>query len=224
MEMGQETSARVISVNVGLPRDVGWRGRSVSTGIFKQPVEGPIAVRRLNLDGDRQADLSVHGGPDKAVYAYPVEHYAYWQMELPDMDLPWAQFGENLTTTGLLEDMLQIGDRVRVGSAELVVTQPRLPCYKLGIRFGRADMVRRFQRSGRTGFYFAVAEEGEVRAGDRIALVRRATHGVTVADITRLYASDGEDEALLRRAAAIEGLPASWRDYFRERLARQPAR
>ena len=221
--MEQQQPARVVSVNVGLPREVRWRDRAVSTAIFKQPVEGPITVRRLNLDGDRQADLSVHGGPEKAVYAYPAEHYAYWRHELPGMDPSWAQFGENLTTAGLSEDLLRIGDRLRVGSAELVVTQPRTPCYKLGIRFGRADMVRRFLRSGRSGFYFAVVEEGTVQAGAPITIVQRASHGVTVADITRLYRDDDADEDLLRRAAEIEALPAGWRDYFRERLERKAA-
>lgn len=217
--MKQQLAAQLISVNVGLPRQVQWRGRTVSTGIFKQPVEGPVAVRSLNLDGDRQADLSVHGGPEKAVYAYPSEHYAAWRAELPDAELSWGAFGENLTTAGLLEDTLRIGDRVRAGTAELVVTQPRMPCYELGIRFGRADMVRRFLKSGRSGFYFSVAEEGVAQAGDPITVVRRADHGVTVADITRLYGSDGKDEALLRRAIEIDALPASWRDFLRERLA-----
>jgi MOSC domain-containing protein YiiM len=210
----------IVSVNVGLPRSLEWRGRTVSTGIFKQPVEGPVAIRRLNLDGDRQADLSVHGGPDKAVYAYPVEHFTYWREELPDMPLTWGQFGENLTISGLREGDVQIGDRYRVGTAELVVTQPRLPCYKLGIRFGRPDMVRRFLHSERTGFYFAVLQAGAVQAGDSIALVRRARHGVTVADITRLYTQDDADHYLLEQVVQIEALPISWREYFRERLAR----
>ena len=216
--MKQHVSTRVVSVNVGLPREVEWRNRTISTGIFKQPVEGPIAARRLNLDGDRQADLSVHGGPEKAVYAYPAEHYDYWRTVLPNTDLPWAQFGENLTTSGLLEGTLLIGDRLRIGSAELIVTQPRTPCYKLGIRFGRADMVRRFHESGRSGFYCAVVEEGVLQAGDPITFVRRPEHGLTVADITRLYTGRGADRDLLRRAIAIEALPAGWRDYFRERL------
>ena len=144
---------QVVSVNVGLPRDVLWKGRTVTTGIFKEPVAGRVQVRKFNLDGDKQADLSVHGGADKAVYLYPVEHYAYWRRELPDMELPWGMFGENLTTEGLLEDGVNIGDRFRVGSAEVVVTQPRMPCQKLAIRFGRSDIIKRFLASGRTGLY-----------------------------------------------------------------------
>jgi MOSC domain-containing protein YiiM len=200
---------------------VRWRGQVISTGIFKQAVAGRIAVRWLNLDGDRQADLAVHGGSDKAVYAYPAEHYAYWRDELPDEDLPWGQFGENLTTEGLLDDAVRIDDRFRVGTAELVVTQPRLPCYKLGIRFGRPDMVRRFLKSGRTGFYLAVEREGEVAAGDPIIRIQRTDHGVTVADITRLYARDRGDLDTLRRVVALEALPASWRDYFRRQIDEQ---
>src|SRR5262245_58207652 len=142
---------RVVSVNVGLPRDVIWKGRTVTTSIFKEPVEGRVALRNLNFDGDRQADLSVHGGPMKAVYAYPVEHYDYWRGELPDMTLPFGMFGENLTIDGLVENAVNIGDRFRIGSAELMATGPRLPCYKLGIKFGRDDMVKRFAASGRTG-------------------------------------------------------------------------
>src|SRR5881398_3526075 len=147
---------KLVSVNTGLPRYVTWHGRNVTTGIFKQPVQGRIPLRKLNLDGDRQADLSVHGGEYKAVYCYPLGHYDFWRTELPGKDLPMGVFGENFTTEGLLEDSVHLGDRLSVGSAEVVVTQPRLPCYKLGIRFGRPDMVRRFHKSGRTGFYVAV--------------------------------------------------------------------
>src|SRR5215813_12670553 len=164
---------KIISVNVGLHRTVQWKGEAVSTGIFKAPVSGRLPLRTLNFDGDRQADLSVHGGPDKAVYAYPAEHYAYWRRELPDMTLPWGMFGENLTTEGLQEDTLQIGDRFRIGSTEVVVTQPRLPCFKLGLRFGRDDIVKRFLVSGRMGFYFKVLAECEVAAGDPVLLVCR---------------------------------------------------
>ncbi|MGH9813488.1 MAG: MOSC domain-containing protein, partial [Candidatus Acidiferrales bacterium] len=164
---------KLISVNVGLPREVSANGQRVLTGIFKQPVAGRVGVRRLNLDGDRQADLSVHGGPDKAVYAYPAEHYDFWRHELPGMELPFGMFGENLTVEGLREDEVNIGDRFAIGTAEFQVTQPRLPCYKLGIKFGRADMVKRFLHSRCTGFYFRVVKEGEVEAGDAIALVHR---------------------------------------------------
>lgn len=210
---------RLVSVNVGLPRQVAWRGKTVTTGIFKEPVEGRIRLQRLNLDGDRQADLTVHGGPAKAVYANPAEHYTYWRRQLPDRDLPWGTFGENFTIEGLSEDTVRIGDRFHIGTAELVVTQPRLPCFKLGIRFGRPDMVKRFLASRRTGFYLAVVEEGGVGAGDPIRLVRRSEAPVTVADITRLYVDGEEDIEGLQRAIRVEALPEDWRDYFRERLA-----
>jgi len=209
---------KIISVNVGLPRLVLRNGEPVSTGIFKDPVEGRVRVRTLNLDGDRQSDLSVHGGPQKAVYLYPSEHYEFWKQELPDMDLPLGMFGENLTTTGLFETEVHIGDTFRAGSAELMVTQPRMPCYKLGIRFGRADMIKRFLISERSGFYFSVLKEGDVGAGDEVELLERNDSGVRVVDITRLYSSEKENVALLRRAIATEALPESWREYFLKRI------
>ena len=211
---------KVVSVNAGLPREVEWRGERVLTSIWKQPVAGRVRIRALNLDGDRQSDLSVHGGTDKAVYAYPSEHYAFWRRELPDAELGWGAFGENLSTEGLLEDALCIGDRVRCGAALLVVTQPRLPCFKLGIRFGRPDIVKRFQSSGRSGFYFAVLAEGEVAAGDPLALVAGDGDRVSVAEIARLYSDGAPDAALLRRASALPALPEEWREHFRARLAR----
>ena len=209
---------RIVSVNVGLPRAVTWRGKTVTTAIFKEPVAGRVALRSLNLDGDRQADLTVHGGREKAVYAYPVEHYRHWRTELADAALPYGAFGENLTTEGLREDAVHVGDRFRIGSTEMLVTQPRLPCYKLGIRFGRADMVKRFLASGRTGFYLAVLREGEVGAGDAIELVARDEPGVSIAEITRLYVGKDPDDEALRRAIRVPALPASWRAHFLERL------
>jgi MOSC domain-containing protein YiiM len=211
---------QVISVNVGQPREVIWKGRKVLTGIFKEPVSGPIAVRRLNLDDDRQADLTVHGGPDKAVYAYPAEHYQYWREQFPRMELPWGMFGENLTIRGLSEETVSIGDRFQVGSAQLVVTQPRVPCYKLGLKFGRDDILKRFLQSGLTGFYFAVLKEGEIAAGDSISLLQRDESQIKVADITRLYHLDKRNLDLLRRVLAVESLPGVWRSYFEQRLAR----
>ena len=210
---------RLLSLNIGLPRQVIFQNRTVLTGIFKEPVQGKVQLRFLNLEGDRQADLTVHGGAQKAVYVYPSEHYSYWKRELPGTDLPPGSFGENFTTDGLLEDSVYIGDRFRVGSAEVVVTQPRLPCYKLGIKFGRADMVKRFAASGRTGFYLSVAQEGEVSAGDEIELIQRDASNLTVADITRLYLSGDEDRDVMRQASQLQSLPANWRDYFRERLS-----
>jgi MOSC domain-containing protein YiiM len=214
---------KILSINVGRPRLVMRNGEPVSTGIFKEPVADRVMLRTLNLDGDRQADLSVHGGPEKAVYAYPSEHYDFWKQELPDMDLPWGIFGENFTTEGLLETETNIGDRLRIGSAEVMVTQPRMPCYKLGIRFGRTDIIKRFLISERTGFYFSVLKEGEVGVGDEFVPFEKNASGVRVVDVTRLYSSDKRNVDLMRRAIATEALPASWRDYFEERLKAQSA-
>jgi MOSC domain-containing protein YiiM len=216
--MQPQSQMRVVSVNVGKPREVEWKGKIVSTSIFKEPVTGRVAMRRLNLDGDRQADLSVHGGPEKAVYVYPAEHYQFWRNEFPNMELPWSMFGENLTVEGLQEDTVNIGDQFRIGSARVVVTQPRMPCYKLGIKFKRDDILKRFLVSGRSGFYLAVLEEGEVEAGDPITLIKRNENGVTVADITRLYTSDKHNLSALRKAVAVEALPEGWREYFYERI------
>ena len=210
---------KLISVNVGQPRSVEWHGRMVETSIFKAPIAGPVALHTLNLDGDRQADLSVHGGAHKAVYVYPSEHYGFWRGELPGMELPWGMFGENFTTAGLLEDV-QIGDRFQIGSAEVIVSEPRVPCYKLSLKFGQADMVKRFLASGRTGFYMMVAQEGVVQAGDAIELIARSEKSVTVTDVTRLYASKQPDPATLRRAVDLEALSDAWRNFLRERLAR----
>ena len=209
---------QVVSVNVGLPREVTWHGRVVRTSIWKDPVEGLVHASTLNLEGDQQSDLSVHGGAEKAVYAYPSEHYEYWRRELPGMELAWGTFGENFTTEGLLEPDIRIGDRIRVGSAEFLVTQPRMPCFKLGVRFGRDDMVKRFLRSGRTGFYLAVVGEGEVARGHSLEIVGRDEHGVTVADIASLYTRDRDNEDLLRRAVDVPALPESWKEYFRKHL------
>jgi MOSC domain-containing protein YiiM len=214
---------KLVSLNVGLPRDVVWHGRPVTTAIYKQPVEGRVRLRTLNLDGDRQADLTVHGGAQKAVYCYPVAHYDYWKKELPGRDLPLAIFGENFTTDGLLETSVHLGDRFSVGSSEVVVTQPRLPCYKLGVRFDSDDMVKRFLASGRSGFYLAVTREGEVGADDEIKLIARDPNAVPVSEITRLYIAkrfSHEDVASLRRVLQVAALPASWKDYFRDRLAK----
>ncbi|MBD2077103.1 MOSC domain-containing protein [Phormidium sp. FACHB-592] len=205
---------KIVSVNVGLPHEVTWKGKTVSTGIFKAPVSDRVMVRSLNLDGDGQADLTVHGGADKAVYVYPFEHYDYWQDELPHTELTPGIFGENFTTTGLREEDLNIGDRFQIGDVELMVSQPRMPCYKLGIRFGRPDMVKRFLASRRTGFYFRVLQEGEVGAGDTLELVNRDENNITVADITQLYINAEGNQELLHRAAQLEALPKSWRDYF----------
>jgi MOSC domain-containing protein YiiM len=212
---------KVLSVNVGLPREVTWQGKRVTTGIFKEPIRGRLMMRTLNLDGDQQADLRVHGGVSKAVYAYPSKHYNYWRTELPGMDLSPGMFGENFTTEGLIEDAVYIGDRFRIGETEVTVTEPRMPCYKLGIKFGRADIIKRFLASRRTGFYFAVMGEGMVGAGDAVELIGREQQEISVADITRLYAFDKDDVKSLRRAIQVEALPQSWKGYFQHRLEKQ---
>jgi MOSC domain-containing protein YiiM len=209
---------KLLSVNVGLPRELEWKGQIVRTSIFKEPVAGRVRVSTLNVEGDQQSDLTVHGGVDKAVYAYPSEHYPFWRQELPGMDLPWGVFGENFTTEGLFEETVHIGDRLRIGSAEFVVTQPRMPCFKLGIRFNRSDMVKRFLQSGRTGFYFAVLKEGEVVAGDSIELLEKDQNNIPVADVVNLYRGDASNQNLLRRVSELSSLPNSWREYFRKRL------
>jgi MOSC domain-containing protein YiiM len=212
---------KILSVNVGVPREVTWQGKLVTTGIFKDPVKGPVMLRTLNLDGDQQADLTVHGGVDKAVYAYPSEHYAYWRAELSGVDLPWGMFGENFTTEGLLEEAVYIGDRFRIGEAEVMVTEPRMPCYKLGLKFGRADIIKRFLASRRTGFYFAVVREGTVGAGDSVRLIGREQADISVADITRLYAFERDDAKALLRAIKVEALPESWKGYFQHQLEKK---
>jgi MOSC domain-containing protein YiiM len=211
---------QVLSVNVGLPREVEWQGRVIRTSIWKEPVAGPVQVRELNIDGDRQSDLSVHGGRNKAVYAYPSEHYDFWRRELERPDLAAGAFGENLTTEGLLEDELRIGDRLQIGSVEFEVMQPRMPCFKLGIRFGRDDMVRRFVENGRPGVYLAVTREGLLAQGDGIGFAALAAHDVTVADVADAYASGGDDQNLLRRVVAVPTLPEGLRSHFAKILER----
>lgn len=210
---------KLISLNVGYPRLTLYKGQSISTGIFKQPVSGAIMLRTLNLDGDRQSDLSVHGGPYKAVYGYPSEHYELWRQELPEAKLPWGAFGENFTTEGLLEQELHLGDRLRIGTAILMVRQPRNPCYKLAAKFQRDDMIERFLRSGRSGFYFSVEQEGAVQSGDTFEFLSRELEAITVAGLNQLYAHDRYNRELLEKAIASVALPEAWRKYYEERFA-----
>ncbi|MDE3135153.1 MAG: MOSC domain-containing protein [Acidobacteriota bacterium] len=212
---------KLISVNAGLPREFEWQGRKFSTAIYKYPVTGRVALRKINLDGDRQADLNVHGGEYKAAYGYPIEYYPYWKEVFPGRELPMGSFGENFTTEGLFEGSVHIGDRFRIGSAEIVVTQPRLPCYKLCMRFEAEDMTDRFLESRRTGFYFAVVREGEVGAGDTIERIAQDPVAVPVAEITRLYMAKTlhkDDLASVQRALCLAALPESWKGHFRARL------
>jgi MOSC domain-containing protein YiiM len=211
----------ILSVNVGQPREVHLQGGVVLTSIFKTPVEGRLAVRKHNIEGDRQTDLRVHGGPNKAVYAYPSEHYPYWKTELPDAQLAWGAFGENLTLSGLTEIDAQIGDKYQVGSSVLEVTQPRMPCFKLNLRFQRSDMVKRFWRSGHSGIYFAIREEGELAAGDELHLVHRQTDSISIADVVRLYKRETHDEELYDRALRAP-LRGSWKEEIRERWQQAP--
>lgn len=210
--------ATLLSIQVSLPREVSYRGRVVSTGIFKEAVPGPVMLREANLDGDGQADLSVHGGRSRVVSVYPGEHYGPWKEELAGTDLPHGSFGENFTTRGLLEEAVHVGDTFRVGEAEVIVTQPRTPCFKLALRFHRDDMPDLFRASRRSGFYLGVLKEGEVEAGSPIELIRRDETGVTVAEVARLRDREGEELSALERVVRLEALSADWRDHFIHRM------
>jgi MOSC domain-containing protein YiiM len=211
---------KLVSLNVARPRLTVYKGATISTGIFKKPMTGRVALRTLNLDGDQQADLGVHGGFYKAVYAYPSEHYDYWRRELPDAELLWGAFGENFTTEGLSENELHVGDRFRVGSSIVTVRQPRMPCYKLAARFQRDDMIERFLRSGRSGLYFSVEQEGEVGEGDSFELISQDRQGITIEEMNRLFYREKYDRKLLQKAIATSALPDDWREYFLPRLNR----
>ena len=209
---------KLIALNVGRPRILVYRGKTINTGIFKQPISGPVQLQSLNLDGDRQADLSVHGGIYKAVYGYPSEHYSFWRQEIPGVDLPWGMFGENFTTAGLSEDELHVGDRLQIGSSIVMVRQPRTPCYKLAAKFQRDDMIDRFLLSGRSGFYFSVEQEGSVAAEDAFQLLTRNQDGITISEMNRLFVREKYNQDLLRKAVHTAALPENWREYFAERL------
>jgi len=211
---------KVLSVNVGLPRKVLFNGQTITTAIFKDPIKGPVMLRKINLDGDKQADLTVHGGVDKAVYSYPAEHYDYWRKQYPNIDIVWGMFGENFTTEGLMEDTVNIGDQVQIGSAKLVATQPRMPCYKLGVRFGIMEIIRRFLSSGRPGIYFKVLKQGEVKTDDKIEIIEKDKNNVTVKDIVRLYINRDHVDNIetMRRAIKISALPEGWKYEFQQNI------
>jgi MOSC domain-containing protein YiiM len=211
---------KLISLSVARPRLTVYKGTTINTGIFKEPVVGRVALRTLNLDGDQQADLSVHGGPLKAVYAYPAEHYEYWRRQLPDMDLPWSMFGENFTTEGLSEGNVQVGDRFRIGSSIVMIRQPRVPCYKLAAKFQRDDILQRFLRSGHSGFYFSVEQEGGVEVGDSFQLISREDNAITIAEMNLLFVKENYDRDLLQKAIATAALTGDWREYLLPRLGR----
>jgi MOSC domain-containing protein YiiM len=202
---------KILSVQVGRPRSVSFDGRIARTGIYKSPVHGPVKVATLNLEGDEQADLTVHGGVNKAVYAYPSEHYEFWRQQYPALELEWGAFGENLTTEGLLEATTGIGDTIQIGTAQFVVVQPRLPCYKLAGKFGDKNILQTFTDSGRSGIYFAVIEEGHLQKGDSITWINRMEKPFTIADALRLYNGQNLPSDLLDRAMELKALPVSWR-------------
>src|SRR5262249_10791622 len=213
--------ARLLSVNVGLPRDIPWKGRTVHTGIWKTPVGGRCRVGRLNLDGDGQGDLAGHGGEQRAVFVYQIESYRYWQEQLKRTDFVHGQFGENFTVEGLPDDAVCIGDRYRVGSALFEVTQPRVTCYRVGIRMNEPRMPSLLTSSGRPGFYFRVLQEGEVSAGDEIVKIGEAEERMTVAEINALLYSPNHPRDRLERALRIEALSPGWRSSF-EALLQSP--
>ena len=209
---------RLISVNIGKPREILYRGRTVRTGIFKKPAQGAVHLGKLNLDGDGQADLSVHGGFSKAVYVYPAEHYEYWRGKLSGAELAWGAFGENFTVAELSEETTRIGDRYRIGTAEVIVTEPRLPCYKLAVKFSRDDIIKLFLRGRRTGFYFAVEKEGEVAAEDSIEFLGKDDNAITVAELVQVYLHGKKDREAMERVLRTKALPQSWRVYFQEHI------
>ena len=201
---------KLLSVNVARPRAIKFGTREVMTGIYKEPVAGRVRVRRHNVEGDAQADLSVHGGEYKAVYAYPFEHYAQWERDLGRSDFKPGMFGENLTISGATEDLVCIGDTLRIGTSVLQVTHPRMPCFKLAHKFGRPQFIKEFLLSGRSGYYLRIVEEGELGAGDVIEFLHRDPQRVTVRGLLGLTDLKEINLALVKRALLAEGLPPSW--------------
>ena len=206
---------KLISVNVGLPIKVKFGNEIVTTGNFKNPIDKRINLKKLNLEGDRQADLTVHGGPDKAVYSYPYEYYDFWRKEFPDISFNWGMFGENLTTEGLFESQVNVGDRFQIGSAQLVATQPRMPCYKLGVKFGRMDIIKKFLKSEKSGIYFKVIKEGEIVINDIIKLIKKDNNNITIKNIVELITKeDKENTILMEKAVKVQDLPKAGKIIF----------
>ena len=211
---------KLISINVGLPVKVKFGNEIVTTGIFKNPVDKRIKIKKLNLEGDRQADLTVHGGLDKAVYSYSSEYYDFWKQEFPDISFNWGMFGENLTTEGLFESQVNIGDVFQIGSSQIAATQPRMPCYKLGVKFGRMDVIKKFLESEKSGIYFKVVKEGEIGVNDTIKLIKKDNNNVTIKNIVEIITKDNkESTTLMERAVKILDLPNGWKQYFLEKLS-----
>src|SRR3954451_1589134 len=209
---------RLLSINVGLPRDIEWKGQKVHTAIWKQPAQGRIAVRRLNLEGDGQGDLAGHGGEHRAVMVYQMDAYRYWEAHLGRNDFSFGQFGENFTVVGLADDEVWIGDRYRIGSALFEVTQPRVTCYRVGIRMDEPRMPALLVAHRRPGFYFRVLEEGDVGAGDAIERVARGPEAMTVAAVDGLLYLPERARRDLERALRIPALSAGWKTSFRQLL------
>ena len=211
---------KVVSLNIGLPRKVKFGNKFVTTGIYKNPVDKRVNLKKLNFEGDRQADLTVHGGPDKAVYSYSYEYYDFWKQEFPDILFNWGMFGENLTTEGLFEYNVNIGDRFQIGSSYLVATQPRMPCYKLGIKFGRMDIIKKFAESEKSGIYFKVIKEGEIVVNDDIKLIKKDNNNITIKNIVELYTNDDKANIILmEKAIKVLDLPQGWKQYFHKKLS-----
>lgn len=206
---------KIVSVNVGQPRIIEYNNEPLATAIFKEPIATRVAVNNLTIIGDAQVDRRFHGGTNKAVYAYPSEHYEFWQAEFPAMELPFGIFGENLTTVGLFETDVCVGDKIRIGTTELVATEPRFPCFKLGIRFGRKDVIRKFQESRKSGIYFSVAKPGELQTGDSIEFIEREENQVTIEDLVRLH-DEKKDLKLAERAVQVKSLPKDWNRNIRK--------
>lgn len=211
---------KLISLNVSMPEVVEYKGYEINTGIFKEPVAGRRRVSALNIEGDAQADLTVHGGVHKAVYAYPSEHYPTWKSELARDDFAYGQFGENLTVEGMTEGTVHIGDRFRIGTALLEVSQPRQPCYKLAMKMDMPTFPKLFLRSARVGFYLRVIDEGEIGAGDTIERVKEGEGRMSVADTSNILHFERDDVDRVRKLAALEALAPSWRAEFVEILER----
>lgn len=210
---------KLVSINVSLGRAVRWQGQDVATGIFKEPVAGPVRVGRHNLDGDRQSDLRVHGGEYKAVYAYAAEHYEWWRAEL-GRSLPFGAFGENLTIEGFPEEEVCVGDRFRIGGAVLEAVQPRFPCFKLGIKFEDDSIIERFLDSEKWGVYFRVIEEGVIAVAEEVSPISRDPARFAIPEVLRLILSEKPEPESLKRGLAASGLPPQWHDKFTAMLAR----
>lgn len=216
--------AQLLAVSLGRPREVEWRGETIRTGIFKSPVSGAVAAGTLGLEGDGQADLSVHGGLDKAVYAFDASSARYWQAELGRSDLGPGAFGENLTLEGWPETDVRIGDRFRIGGARFEVSQPRQPCAKLGLRMDDPGFPKRFFKSGRVGYYLRVLQPGRIEAGDEVVRLSSDEHGLDIAGLVRIWLDRGASSEDLERASGLEALADAWRDPLRERLERSRRR